>query len=203
MPDPRSNPVDVPVLDAIRRRWSPVGFDGEPVERESLLRILEAARWAASTFNEQPWRFVVASRREEELFRRLGDVLVPANQEWASHAGALMLVCTKKTYTRNGKPNRYAWFDAGQALAHLFLQTIDEGLHGHAMAGFDAEKARADFAIPDDFEPVCVLAIGRHAQGAHLSEDTAARDRGPRERRPLSELVFGDRFGEDSPLLGD
>lgn len=201
MTNPRRNPTEHPVLDAIARRWSPVGFDASPVPRDVLLRILEAARWAASSNNEQPWRFVVGPREDRAQFERVLSTLVPGNQVWAQHAGALILVCTKSNFTYKDRPNPYAWFDAGQALAHLFLQTIAEGLHAHAMGGFEKEKARETFVIPEGFEPVCAVAIGRHDPAAPLPEDTAARDHGPRSRRALAEIVFGERFGAASALV--
>lgn len=196
MSEVRQNPVAHPVPDLIRRRWSPVAFSPEPVETTALLSMFEAGRWAASCFNEQPWRFVVARREQASQFEAMLDCLVDANRVWAQHAPVLVLVCAVKNFSHNDKPNRHSWFDAGQAMAQLMLAAIDLGLHSHGMAGFHQDKARETWQIGPEAEPVCMLAIGKLADGSLLPEDTASRDHGRRKRRQLEEIVFEGRFGE-------
>lgn len=196
MSEARQNPVDHPVPELVRRRWSPVAFAPEAVADDALRSIFESARWAASCFNEQPWRFVMGRREDPERFEPILDCLVDANQAWARHAPVLVIVCAAKDFSHNGKPNRHAWFDAGQAMAQLMLAAVDLGLYCHAMAGFSVEKARENLQIGDDADPICALAIGPLDDGSRLDADTAARDRGERKRRPLGEIVFEGRFGE-------
>lgn len=194
MSEVRQNPVEHPVPDAIRLRWSPVAFVPEPLDDEKYHAVFEGARWAASAFNEQPWRFVVARRQDEARFADMLDCLVDANRAWAQHASLVTVVCARTGFTRNDRPNAHAWFDTGQATAQLMLAAIDQGLHAHAMGGFDADKARATFAIPEGFDPICAVAIGRLADGSLLDADTAARDQGPRVRKPLEEIAFEREF---------
>lgn len=199
----RQNPVDHPVPDPVRDRWSPVSFEPEPVEPERLAAVFEAARWAASSYNEQPWRFVIARREDEEHFAKMLDCLVEANREWARHASVLSIVCAASRSKKNGKPNPYAWFDAGQAVAQLMLAAVDHGLYCHAMGGYSADKAREIWEIDEDVDPVCALAIGRLGDGELLDDETAERDRSPRERRPLAETVFEGRYGEAAGFTRD
>ena len=190
MSEVRQNPVEHPVPEAIRLRWSPVAFAPEPIDDAAFRAVFEGARWAASAFNEQPWRFVVARRQDEARFGKMLDCLVEANRAWAQHASIVAIVCARPNFTRNDKPNAHAWFDTGQATAQLMLAAIDQGLHSHAMGGFSADTARENFAIPADLDPVCAIAVGRLADGSLLDADTAARDRGPRERKTLEEIVI-------------
>jgi nitroreductase len=190
MTEVRQNPVDHPVPDAIRLRWSPVAYEPGTVDDATLHAVFEGARWAASSFNEQPWRFLVARRQDEERFGRMLECLIDANREWARHASAIALVCARTTFARNGKHNRHAWFDTGQATAQLMLSAIEQGLHSRPMGGFDADLARKNFNLSDDHDPICVIALGRLADGSILDDETAARDRSPRERKPLEEIVF-------------
>ena len=140
---------DHPVLDVIKKRWSPRAFADRRVEPETLKQLLEAARWAASSFNEQPWRFILATKDEPEHYARVLDCLIEGNQAWAQHAPVLMLTVARKTFTRNGKPNRHAWHDVGLAMGNMVAQATALGLLLHQMAGILPEKARVVFAIPD------------------------------------------------------
>jgi len=190
MTEVRQNPVQHPVPDAIRLRWSPVAFAPEPMDDDAFHAIFEGARWAASAFNEQPWRFVAARREDGPRFEKMLDCLVDANRAWAQHASLLIVVCARDSFARNDNPNAHAWFDSGQATAQLMLSAIQLGLHSHAMGGFSADKAREHFGIPEGIDPICAVAVGRLADGSLLDADTAARDRGPRTRKPLDEIVF-------------
>lgn len=189
-------PTDHELNPLIRDRWSPVAFDPAPLDPEDVRRCLAAARWAASSFNEQPWTFVVGLKdREPETWQGVLDCLVPANAAWARHAPLLAISVAKSHFTKNDKPNRHAWHDVGLATAQLVLQATDLGLFAHAMAGFSVEEARKRFAIPESHEPVAALAIGRPGDGHLLDADVRKRDDGPRSRKPLGEIVVGGRWG--------
>jgi nitroreductase len=202
MSELRHNPVDHSVPEEIRLRWSPVSYAPEPLEDGVLQAVFEGARWAASAFNEQPWRFVVARRQDSDRFASMIDCLVEGNQSWARNASVVLIVCAVKSYAHNGKANAHAWFDSGQATAQLMLSAIHQGLHARAMAGIRPEKARETWNIGDEAEPICAVAIGRLADGSLLDPDTAARDQGPRIRKELSEIVYEGAFGESAGFTG-
>ena len=191
-----------PIHDLVRRRWSPVGFADRPVEREKLLSLFEAARWAASSYNEQPWRFIVCPREDQEAYGRLLGCLVEQNVAWAQRAPVLMLTVAKLRFSHNDVPNRHAWHDVGQAIATLLVQATALGLHAHQMAGFDAAKARAAFGIPDGFEPVAAVALGYLEDAQALPAPLKERELRPRQRKPLTDLVFGGQWSAPSRLLG-
>jgi nitroreductase len=175
------------IHELIRNRWSPRAFTSEAVDRKTLRSLFEAARWAASCFNEQPWRFIVATKENPEQFNRILSVLVAKNQEWAKTAYALGISAGKKTFTHNGAPDRFGLHDTGAALANLIIQATAVGLHVHGMGGFDATLARTEFGIPDDFEVGAAFAIGYVDGPAHPPAE--------RTRRPLEEIVFGTAWG--------
>lgn len=189
-----------PVHDLIRRRWSPRAFADRPVEPEKFGSLLEAARWAASSNNEQPWRFILATRERPEDFARLLGCLKESNQVWARQAPALMLSVARLTFADDGEPNRHALYDVGQAVASMAIQATALGLVIHQMAGFFPDKARAEFGIPGDFEPVTAIAIGYQGDPATLPERQRLRELAPREREPLSRLVFAGRWGEPAAV---
>jgi len=190
-----------PVHELIRERRSPRAFSGRPVEPSKLRGLLEAARWAASSFNQQPWHFIVAAQEHPEEFERLLDCLVPGNAQWARRAPVLMLSVAKLTFDANGKPNRHALHDVGQATANLALQATAVGLAVHQMAGFDAARAREVFAIPEGFEPVAAIAVGYPGDPEELPAALREKERAPRTRRPLGEFVFGGTWGQTSPVV--
>ena len=177
------------VDDLIRRRWSPRAYSDKEVTTAELKRLFEAARWAASSSNEQPWRFLVG-RRGDETYQKIFNALVEGNQSWAKSAPVLVLSVAKKTFTSNGKPNAYGMHDTGAASATLALQATADGLHTHSMAGFDREQARASFAIPSDYEIGAVTAIGYLGDPASLPEHLHKMEVSPRQRKPLEEFVF-------------
>jgi nitroreductase len=170
------------------------------VPDDALNRIFEAARWAASSYNEQPWRFIVAAKDDADEYERLLGCIVPGNAEWARRAPVLMLSVAKLAFDRGGAPNRHALHDAGQAAANLSLQAASLGLSVHQMGGFDAAKARAEFAIPEGFEPVAALAVGYPGDPESLPAGLRERERAPRTRRELSELVFAGEWGKAAPV---
>ncbi|RMG13055.1 MAG: nitroreductase [Deltaproteobacteria bacterium] len=189
-------PAAHPVHDLVRNRWSTVSFSGEPLEAPTLRSLLEAARWAPSSRNEQPWRFVVAPRGDEKAFDTLLACLDEGNRRWAGAAGALLLAVARTTFAQTGAPNPHAWHDVGLAIAQLTLQATALGLSVHPMGGFSAEAARTACGIPDGFEPVTALAVGAPAPPDALPEDLRRRELEPRRRRPQSEFAFGLRWGE-------
>jgi nitroreductase len=175
----------------IRSRWSPRSFSSREVTAQDLRTLLEAARWAASSFNEQPWRFLIATKADPAAFRKLLGLLSEGNQQWAQAAPVLMITAAKKTFTRNGAPNRFALHDAGQALANLMLEATALGLYVHAMAGLDTERARRELNIPDDYEVGAAVAIGYLGSPEQLPERLRQSEDAPRRRKPLEEIVFG------------
>lgn len=189
---PRPAESDFPIHPLIRERWSPVIFAPRSVTRDALHRLLEAARWAPSSYNEQPWSFLVALREHAEDFATLLSCLVEANQHWAQHAGVLMVACAQRNFRRNGRPNRHAFHDVGMATQNLLLQAQAEGLAGHVMAGFDPDRARQLLQIPDTHEAVTMIAVGYPATDPRQADPVLLqREAAPRERKPQREWVFG------------
>lgn len=184
-------PEETGVDDLIRRRWSPRAYSEKEVTAEELKRLFEAARWAASSSNEQPWRFLVG-RRGDETYQKIFNALVEFNQSWAKTAPVLVLSVAKKSFTAKGTPNRHALHDTGAATANLTLQATADGLHSHSMAGFDPEQARASFGIPSDYEMGAVTAIGYFGDPAGLPEHLQKMEVSARQRKPLEEIVFSD-----------
>jgi nitroreductase len=181
--------TDAPVEDIILRRWSPRAFADRPVSDADLKTVFTAASWAASSYNEQPWRFVVG-RKGDETWNRIFKSLTPANQSWANSAPVLYASFAKRTFSHNGSPNRVAVHDVGAASATLALQAMALGLHTHGMAGFDPEALRAAFNVPNDFDPVAVWALGYLGNPDRLPENYKKMELQPRTRRPLQEFVF-------------
>ncbi len=191
-PGSESTPAIHPL---IRERRSLRAFRAESLDDAQLGALLEAARWAASCFNAQPWRFVVALRRDEEAFARLLSVLNEKNRAWAQHAGALVVSVAQRDFEASGKPNAHAWHDVGLAVAQLTLQAEALDLTVHQMAGFDKDAARRELEIPEGFDPVAVLAIAKPGDPADLPEDLRRREQAPRQRKALGEVAFHGRFG--------
>jgi nitroreductase len=178
------------VLPVVHTRWSPRSFADRPVDSADLAKVFEAARWAASSSNEQPWRFLVGIRGSD-AYTKIHDSLVPFNQSWAKSAPVLILGVTKTKFSHNNTPNRVALYDLGAAASYLTLQAAELGLSTHQMAGFDADAARKSFEIPEDYQIGAVIALGYQGEPAALpSPQLAEREVAPRERKPLSEFVF-------------
>ena len=188
-------PTDHQVHELIRERWSPRAFSDEAVEEPRLRSLLEAARWAASCFNEQPWRFIVARKQNATEFERLLSCLNEKNQRWAKGAAVLVLSAASKVFAHDGRPNRHALHDAGQAAAQLTLQATALGLVVHQMAGFSQDRARQLYGIPDDVEPVAAMAIGYPGDPDDLPEDLRDRELGGRSRKSQAEFVFEGTWG--------
>lgn len=172
-------------------RWSPRGFDrAHTLGDRTLTALLEAARWAPSANNSQPWRFLV-TRRGEESFDALADTLAAGNRTWAPAASALVLVAAQ-TADETDRPRPWALYDTGQAVAALSVQAEAEGLSVHQLGGFDADLAGDRFDLDGSLTPVVVVAIGRRDPHAELPEPLAAREQAPRTREPLTALLLGD-----------
>jgi len=190
-------PAGAGIHQLIRERWSPRAFSSAPVPREHLQTLLEAVRWAPSCMNEQPWRFIVADRRDDpEGHDRIGSTLMPANAAWALRAPVLMIAVAKTAFTGNGAPNRHALYDTGQAVALLTLQAAALGLAVHQMGGFDQDRARLLLGIPDGYEPIAAAALGYPGDAAELSPELRARESAPRLRRPTAEWTYSGRWSE-------
>ncbi|BAY60125.1 nitroreductase [Calothrix brevissima NIES-22] len=193
-------PTEYPVHDFIRSRWSPRAFSDRAVEPEKLLSLLEAARWAPSSFNHQPWNFIVATKEDATEYNRLLSALVEFNQGWAKNAPVLILAIAK-IRTDDGKTNRHAFHDVGLAIENLILQATSLGLFAHQIGGFNADTARETYQIPADYEPATVLTIGYPGDPQNLPDGLRDRELAPRTRKPLSEFVFTGQWGNTSPLL--
>jgi nitroreductase len=188
------------VHELIRARWSPRAFSSREVSDGDLKTIFEAGRWAASSFNEQPWRFLVARKSDGAAYDKILNVLVPFNQAWARSAPVLFLMAAKRTFSHDNSPNRYAVHDAGQALAQVFLQATALGLHAHGMAGFDGERARTGLGIPGDYDLGAAVALGYLGSPDELPAQQRESELAPRTRKPLQEIVFGAEFGKSLQL---
>jgi nitroreductase len=185
----KHGPAETGVEDLILKRWSPRSFADKPVSSEDLTKIFTAAAWAASSYGEQPWRFLVG-RKGDPTYAKIMDALVEFNQAWAKSAPVLILSVGKKTFTANGQPNWYALHDTGAASANFSLEATALGLHTHGMGGLDKDKARANFDIPEDFEIGAIWALGYLGDPAALPEQMQAMEKAPRTRKPLAEFVF-------------
>jgi nitroreductase len=193
--------TQTPIHDLLAARWSGRAYDvNKPVSREQVISLLEAARWAPSCFGDQPWRFVVWNRSEDEAgWQRAFECLVPGNQEWVRNAQVLLLVTADTLFTHNGKPNRWGQYDTGAAAENLCLQAEALGLMAHQMGGFDAEKVRSEFGVPEQYVPMAMIAVGYPADPAAFPEEIRERELAPRKRRELGELFFAGAW--DKPVI--
>jgi nitroreductase len=176
------------LLPALANRWSPRSFTNRPIDAETLRSLFDAARWAASCFGEQPWRFMIATQADPEQFAKVLGLLVPFNQGWAGKAFLVGITVAKKTFEQNGNPNRFNMHDTGAALANLAIEASARGLQAHGMGGFDADRARVELGVPEDFEIGAAFAVGYVEEPSGPPAD--------RSRKPLSDLVFGTEWGK-------
>jgi nitroreductase len=174
----------------IARRKSAVAFSDKPVEPHKLLSLLEAARWAPSSRNEQPWRFLIVTQAEPELFAAFLNCMSEPNRQWAQHAYALICAVAQKESTITGSFNRYAWHDLGLAVSNLLLQATSLGLNTHLIGGFSAEEARRVMQIPDGYEAVEMITIGYPSEVAQLPPVLLAKENRVRKRMPIQEIAF-------------
>lgn len=184
-----------PINELSTKRWSPRSYKLGEVDDQKLLSIFEAARWSASAFNEQPWRFIVG-KNGDSTFQKIFDTMVEFNQNWTKNASVLVLNIYKKTFTHNSKPNATAMYDLGQAVSAYVLETVNQGLIAHQLSGFDAEKAAVAFDLGNDFVCVSVTAIGHLDKPDALPEDLFKIELQNRMRKNVEQLVFTDQLNK-------
>jgi len=189
-----------PIHELLRIRWSPRAFSERTVEADKLRSLWEAARWAPSSANEQPWQFIVATKENPAEFERLLNCIVESNRRWAFRAPVLSLSVARLKFEDDGKPNRHAFHDVGLATENLIIQATALGLFMHPMAGFHAQKAREEFKVPEGYEPVAMMTIGYAGEPSVLPDDLRKRELKPRQRKPIDAFVFAGTWGQPSPL---
>jgi nitroreductase len=194
-------PTDHPVNDVLKNRWSPRAFSEKPPPPDVLRSLFEAARWAPSSGNEQPWAFLVATKNDPETHAKLLGTLVEANQIWAKQAPVLGVAIVHTTFAKSGLPNRTAFYDTGAAMADLTAEATSRDLFVHQMAGFDPAKASELFHIPADWEPVAAFVVGYPGDPDSLPEPHLTRERNPRTRKPLNEFVMSGDWGKPAGFL--
>jgi nitroreductase len=192
---------DHPIHELLAERWSPYGFDSRPVAEADLRSLFEAARWAPSSYNEQPWNFLVATRENPQEFARLLSCLVEANQAWAKAAPVLAVSVVNLRFSQSHKDNRAAVHDIGLAVGNLLIEATSRGLSVHQMIGILPDKAREIFQIPEHSEAWTAIAIGYKEDPSKLPPALKERDLTPRQRKPLRQFVFTGKWGQPSPLV--
>ena len=188
--------TDYPIHELLQKRWSPRAFSEKLIDTELLNQLFEAARWAPSSYNEQPWRFIVARKDNEEAYDQLASVMNDFNQSWAMDAPVLVLALTKTTFDLDGRDNPHAGHDLGQAIAHLTFEATKNDLYVHQMAGILPEKARELYNISDDYNPMTMFAIGYKGQPESLNDKMKKQETSPRIRKDLDEIVFDGEWEE-------
>ncbi len=188
-------PVEYPVHELIQNRWSPRAFSDKPVAAEVLRSLFEAARWAPSSNNEQPWAFIVSTKNEPENYEKALGSLVEFNANWARKAPVLVIAVAELAFAKNNAPNRNAQYDVGAASLQLSIEATARGLVVHQMAGFDPETAKEAFTIPQGWEPIAAMAIGYPGDASSLPEPYLSRENAPRTRKPIREFVMSGQWG--------
>lgn len=197
----RTAPTAYPVHDLIRERWSPRAFSSKPISSETLRSLFEAARWAPSSNNEQPWAFIVATRDDSENFEKSLQALVEFNANWARHAYLLGFAVSELAFAKNNAPNRNAFYDTGAAMAMLSIEATARGLFVHQMAGFDPETVRKNFNIPGGWEAIAAFAIGYPGDPESLPQPYRDRELAARVRKPIREFVMTGQWGHTSSFI--
>ena len=200
--DDRTAQTRVPINELLAKRWSPRAYDvNRTISRERLAALLEAARWAPSCNGDEPWRYLIFDRkRDPERWQKAFDCLSENNKKWVKNVPVLLLSCGGSIFEHSGKPNRYGQHDTGAASACLALQGAAMGLAVHQMGGYDAQKAREAFAIPDEYTPIAMIAVGYQASPDVLDAETKAKELKPRSRKPLESQFFEDGWGKGIEL---
>jgi nitroreductase len=190
--------TQTPIHEIIANRWSPRAYDAsKPVTQIQITSLLEAARWAPSCFGDQPWRFIVWDKNTDATtWQQAFDCIVPSNQTWAKDAPVLVLICADTLFSHNQTPNKWAQYDTGAAAVSLCLQATSMGLVTHQMGGFNGDKARESFAIPDQYTPMAMLSVGYEGDAKKLPDDLKARELAERNRKALGELFFKGTWGK-------
>lgn len=186
--------VEVPIHPVLRHRWSPKGFTDRQISEETLRSILEAARWAPSSYNEQPWRFVVATKYEPETHDQMVEMLTKGNQRWAKSAPVLMLAFVRTTFEKTGAKNRIAAHDLGQSVAQMTVEAVSRGVFVHQMAGIQLKRIRQTYDVPESLKPAVGIALGYAPDPSDLSDDEVELQLKDRARKPLRELAYRGDF---------
>ncbi|MBK6839208.1 MAG: nitroreductase family protein [Bacteroidetes bacterium] len=189
-----------PVHSFLVDRRSIRAFDPRPIEDETLYLLFEAARWAPSAFNEQPWRFVMAGRENETEFQQMLELLSPSNRSWAKNGSVLILTLAKMFTSHDNRVNRHALYDVGLAVGNLSVQATSMGLSLHQMGGFDSAKSREFYSIPEGYEPISIILVGYPGNAELLPEHLRLRESNPRVRKAIDEFVFSSKFGSGHSL---
>jgi nitroreductase len=192
---------DHPIQPALADRWSPYVFSDKPVSREDILSIFEAARWAPSSYNDQPWSYIVATKDNREQFERLLSCLVEGNQAWAKNVPVLALGVASLRFKVNGKDNRAAVHDLGLAAGNICCEATARGLHVHQMIGILPDRARELYQIPEGHEAWTAIAIGYLGDSSKLPDALKQRDMAERTRKPLAEFVFSEKWGTSARFV--
>jgi nitroreductase len=196
VPYKEHDPMNHEILPAIANRWSPRAFSKEQISKEDLGKLLEAARWAASSMNEQPWRLIYAYQGEE-AFDKILVTLMEGNRLWAKDASMLMLTIVKKDFSMNGRPNKAAHHDLGLAIGNLSIQATEIGIGLHQMGGFDPRKAEELFDLPEGYEAVTAIAMGYFGDPEQLEEPFKSRETGKRTRKSIEDFAFHGKFRKE------
>lgn len=178
------------IIDIIKNRHSPRAFSDKAIDKKDLAKIFECARWAASAYNEQPWRFIYASKTNNVKYNKLLDCLVEFNQIWAKTADVLIITLAKKNLSRNDKPNRHYMYDLGQSVANMAIAAESLGMHMHQMGGYYKEKVIEHFNISDEYESASIIALGYKGDSSILPEEFRKIEDNPRERKTLDEIIL-------------
>lgn len=184
------------IHELLKKRYSPRVFADKKIEPEKIVGLLEAARWSPSSMNGQPWRFIIAPKEDISNFNNLLNVINEHNQVWAKNAAVLILTITKVSYDSTGQLNKHALYDLGNAVANLTFQATAMDLFVRQMGGFNIEKARDIFSIPEGYQPVSVLAVGYKGNPEMLPEALRIREKTIRTRKDLDEIAFKEKFGK-------
>ena len=193
--------TEYPVQELIRERWSPRAWSEQAVSPEILRSLFEAARWAPSSNNEQPWAFVVGTKEDSETFGKILGTLVEFNQNWAKHAAVLVIAVSELAFAGNGNPNRNAFYDTGAAVSQLTTEATARGLFVHQMAGFDPRKAIEAFQIANGWEPIAAFTIGYPGDPQSLPQPLRDRELAPRKRKPIAEFVMSGSWGHSAGFV--
>ena len=189
------------ISDILAKRWSPRSFADKMIETEKIQKLFEAARWSASSYNEQPWRFILGIKGKGETYDKIVESMVQFNKDWSILAPVLIVANAKHEYTHNNQSNDAAEYDTGQAVAHLSIQASADGLHLHQMGGFDKQKIKDLFNIPDGYTPQAIIAVGYIGDPKNLPEELAKAEYVERTRKDFDDIVFHEKFGNKTDLF--
>ena len=184
------------ILEIIQERWSPYSFSSTPVEEFKLKAMFEAAGYAPSCNNEQPWMFVYSTQKEGKIFDDYLGFLVDSNRVWAKDAYALVISMARTKFSYNNKPNRHAFHDTGMAVSNLLIQALAMDIYVHQMAGYSVDKVKDYFKLNDDIEPVAMMAVGYMGDGVSLSPELLKRDEKRRPRKSANEFTFKNSLSD-------